>query len=131
MSYGGLSSRGYVLFQPDKRVFPFRENRDHNGRDADRANKNNPYSRFIWEIEYDNKDPVQIRERGRAYLTPKYVRLFLAMKSYPPSNAGTYEAAVVLWGKADEDSDTITVMKAVSFGTQDLSHDHKQDFFQR
>ena len=131
LSYGGLSSGGYGCFQPDKRVFPFKENRDHNGRDADRANKNNPYSRFIWEIEYDNRDPVQIRERGRAYMTPKYVRLFLAMKLYPPSRGTTYEAAAVLWAKADEESDTITVMKAVSFGTQDLSDDHKQDFFQR
>lgn len=64
-------------------------------------------------------------------MKPKYVRLFLAMKLYVPSSDGRYETAAVLWGKEDERSDMITVMKAVSFGTMDLSKDHKQEFFQR
>lgn len=130
LSRGGQSSGGYGFFQPDKRIFPFWRNRDHAGRDTDRGNKNNPYSRFIWEIEYENRDAVQIRERGRAYMIPHYTRLFLAMKIYAPSD-GRFEAAVVLWGKEDEGSNAITVMKAVSFGSIDLSDDHKQEFFQR
>ncbi|KAL3911310.1 MAG: hypothetical protein SGILL_007330 [Bacillariaceae sp.] len=128
---GGLSSGGYGQFQPDARVFPFKKNRDHNGRDSDRANEQNPYSRFIWEVEYGNRDPVEIRERGRMYLTPNYTRLFLAVKLYELSTDGRYEAAAVLWGKADGQSDTITVIRAISFGTKDLSDDHKHEFFQR
>lgn len=131
LSSGGLSSGGYGHFQPDKRIFPFKDNRDHGGRDIDRANENNPYSRFIWEVEYDNRDPTQIRERGKAYLTPHYTRLFFAVKLYVPVN-GTYKAAAVLWGKGDGDNDeTVTVKKAVSFGTADLSDEDKNEFFQR
>lgn len=130
LSAGGLSSGGYGHVQPDKRLFPLKNNRDHAGQDRDRGNKNNPYSRFIWEVEYDNRNPVEIRERGKAYLTPHYTRLFLAVKLYIPSD-GTYEAAAVLWGKSDENSETVTVMRAVSFGTEDLSDDHKEEFRQR
>jgi hypothetical protein len=128
---GGLSSGGYGQFQPDARVFPYKKNRDHAGRDSDRGNKQNPYSRFIWEVEYGNRDPVEIRERGRMYLTPHYTRLFLAVKLYEPSTNGAYQAAAVLWGKAEGQNDTVTIMRAVSFGTEDLSDDHKHEFFQR
>lgn len=114
-----------------KRIFPFKDNRDHCGRDIDRANKGNPYSRFIWEFESDNRDPIQIREHGKAYLTPHYTRLFLAVKLYVPVN-GTYKAAAVLWGKGfGSNNETVTVKKAVSFGTADLSDDDRNEFFSR
>ena len=59
----------------------------------------------------------------------EYTRLFLAAKFYAPLADGTYEAAIVLWGKPDGSNET-TVMEAVSFGTRDLSDDQKEEFSQ-
>jgi hypothetical protein len=62
-------------------------------------------------------------------MEPEYTRLFLAAKFYAPLDDGTYEAATILWEKSDGGNET-TVMDAVSFGTRDLSVDHKKEFLQ-
>lgn len=126
----GQSSGGYGHYQPDKRLFPKKKFRDRQGRDVDRGNKNLPYSRFNWEVEYDNRDPVELRQRGKVYMNCKYTRLFLAAKFYAPDgNGGNFEASMVLWRKTNPANDVIAVVEAVSFGTKDLSDDHKREFF--
>ena len=51
---GGRSDRRFRGFQPDHRLFPRRKLGDPEGRDRGGSNSGNPYSRFIWEIEYRN-----------------------------------------------------------------------------
>ena len=125
----GQSSGGYGYHQPDKRLFPRKQFRDRQGRDVDKGNKGLPYSRFYWEVEYDNRDPVELRQRGMVYMKCKYTRLFLGAKFYAPEESGEFESAIVLWGKITQGSDKVTVVEAVSFGTKDLSDDHKNEFF--
>jgi hypothetical protein len=125
----GQSSGGYGCWQPDKRVFPKKNFRDRQGRDADKSNQNHPHSRLIWEIEYDNRDPVELRQRGKKYMVNSYTRLFLAAKFYKPEG-GAFEAAIVLWGKTQVANNVVSVMEAVEFGTKVLSDDHKQEFFE-
>lgn len=120
---------GYRLHQPDKRLFSKKKFRGRNGRDVDKGNKNLPYSRFHWEVEYDNRDPVELHQRGKVYMKCKYTRLFLGAKFYAPDGNGEFEASIVLWRKITPNSDVITVVEAVSFGTKDLSDDHKSEFF--
>lgn len=125
----GQSSGGYGHHQPDKRLFPKKKFRDRQGRDIDRGNKDQPYSRFHWEVEYENRDPVELRQRGKVYMRCKYTRLFLAAKFYAPDGNGEFEASIVLWGKTTPASDETTVVEAVSFGAKDLSDEHKKEFF--
>ena len=132
---GGLSSGGrldnrFNGFEPDHRLFPRTKYRDFNGNDSDGSNKGNPYSRFVWAIEAGNRDPIEIRQREKLYTKNDYTRLFLAAKFYAPLD-GTYEAAIVLWGKPDGSNNNTTVMDAVCFGTSDLSDEHKNDFLQQ
>ena len=128
----GQSSGGYGHFQPDRSIYPRKKFRDRQGRDIDKAKKNLAYSRFVWEVEYKNRDPVEIRQRGRRYLSNTYTRLFLAAKFYEPdrNNDHKYEAAIVLWGRVTSSSNRISVVDAISFGSIDLSNDHKNDFFE-
>jgi hypothetical protein len=123
----GQSSGGYGHYQPDKRLFPFKKYRDRRGRDTDRANKDNPYSRFIWEVEYDNRDPVEIRKRGKKYMQSEYTRLFVAAKFYAHDENGKFEAAILLWEKIAPNNNVV-VREAVSFGTKDLSDENRQLF---
>lgn len=125
----GQSSGGYGHFQPDRSIYPTKKFRDRQGRDMDRAKKGLPYSRLVCEVEYMNRDPVGIRQRGKRYMGNQYTRMFLATKFYEPDENDGYEAAIVLWGKANE-SNEISVFDAVSFGTIDLSDNHKNDFFE-
>ena len=125
----GQSCGGCGHYQPNKCLFPKRNFRDRQGRDVDRSNENLPYSRFHWEVEYDNRDPVELRQRGKIYMGCKYTRLFLGAKFYAPDgNDGKFEASIVLWGKMTPASDQVTVVEAVSFGTKDLLANHKRKF---
>mmetsp|Transcript_19558 Transcript_19558/g.53854 ORF Transcript_19558/g.53854 Transcript_19558/m.53854 type:complete len:391 (-) Transcript_19558:203-1375(-) len=128
----GQSSGGYGHFQPNRSIYPRKKFRDRAGRDIDKRKKGLAYSRLVWEVEYKNRDPVEIRQRGKRYLSNNYTRLFLAAKFYEPdeNNDYKYEAAIVLWGKVTPSSNDISVVDAVSFGTIDLSDDHKNDFFE-
>ena len=110
-------------------MFPRVKYRDPEGPDRDVSNGGYPHSRFIWEMEYDHRGPVGIRERGLLYMQHEYTRLFLAGKFYAPADDGTYKAALVLWGR-QEGSDVTCVMDAVSFGTADLSQEDKDEFSQ-
>ncbi len=122
-------NRRYRGFEPDFRIYPKYGYEDPLGADLDGDLMGHPYSRFIWEMEYENRDPVKIRDRGQLYMRPEYTRLFLAGKFYAPSADDKYKAAMVLWGKLNDSNDTI-VMDAVSFGTEDLSEDNKNEFFE-
>ena len=122
------NSGGYGRCQPDYCLFPKIEFRDRQGRDADERNEGFPYSRLIWEVEYKNRDPVKLRQRGMVYMESKYTRLFLGVQLYAPDESGEFESAIVLWGKVTQGSDEVTVVEAVSFGTKDLSDDHKNEF---
>ena len=88
LSSGGAVNRRYRGFEPDRRIFPTSKYRDPVGADSDGSNKGCPYSRFILEIEYENREPIQVRERGELYMRPEYTRLFLAGKFYAPSDDG-------------------------------------------
>jgi len=39
-----------------------------------------------------------------------------------------YEAALVLWKRDKEENDEIKVHKAISFGTEELTNDHKKQY---
>jgi hypothetical protein len=124
---GGLSSGSYGTFQPDKRILPNKRNKDNKGRDIDSQNGGLPYTRLHWEVEHGNRDPVEIRQRGKRYMNCRYTRLFLACKIFEASET-MLRAAIVLWGKPDPESQVISVLAAVSFGTEDLSDEEKQLF---
>lgn len=135
MNYGA-SSGSNSYYQPDIRVFPSRKYRDldRQGRDTDKdkANENNPFSRFIWEIEYKNRDPVKLRQRGKKYAATPYTRAFLGAKIFGVTAKGQLEAAVVLWGKTGEARNAaVTVLDAVDFGTVELTEEHKEEFSER
>mgnify|MGYP005865617837 CR=1 FL=1 len=56
-----------------------------------------------------------------------YNRLYLAAKIYgPDSKDGGTEAAIVLWRRGNDGD--IRVMEVASFGTKDLSEEHKSEF---
>ena len=92
---GGLGSGSCRLHQPDSRLFPPKRFRDRQRRDADKHNKGLPYSRLICEVEYKNRDPVKLRQRGMVYyMKRKYTRLFLGAKLYAPDESGEFELMV-------------------------------------
>jgi len=122
---GGLSSGSYGTFQPDKRIFPNRRNRDKQGRDRDMQNNNMPHTCLYWEVEHGNRDPVAIRQRGERYMRGSHTRLFLACKIFEASDT-MLRAGMVLWGKTDSETQMISVLAAVSFGTEDLTDDEKE-----
>lgn len=125
---GGLSSGDYAKPQPDRRVFPKPPFGDGD-RDIDRANGDEACSRLVWEVEYKNRNPIDMRKNGKRLMKSPYNRLYLAAKIYEPSDDGTTEAAIVLWGRTvGNDNDDIHVLEAVSFGTKDLSEEHKNEF---
>jgi hypothetical protein len=121
---GGLSSGNYGTFQPDIRIYPNARHKDKKGPDKDKKNGCLPYSRLIWEIEHGNRDPVALRQRGKLYMNCKYTRLFLACKIFEASRT-MLRAGIVLWGKADPETQVISVLAAVSFGTEDLTDEEK------
>jgi hypothetical protein len=112
----GQSSGGYGHHQPDKRLFPKKKFRDRQGRDIDRGNKDQPYSRFLWEVEYENKDPAELRQRGKVYMRCKYTRLFLAAKFYAPDGNGEFEASIVLWGKTTPPATKLRLSRLLVLG---------------
>lgn len=125
----GCSSGAHNAVQPDHRFFPYKKYRDKNGNDKDRAQHNLPHTRMYWEIEYNHRKFGELRQHGATLMrrTP-YTRLFLgATISKPDTGDDKYEAAIVLWGKADG-ADTISVLDAVSFGTRDLSDATKAEY---
>lgn len=123
---GGLSSGDHNKPQPDCRFFPFDELRDGD-QDNDPDNGDEAYSRLLWEVEYKNRNPIHMLRNGKRLMKSEYNRLYLAAKFYEPdSKDGKIEAAIVLWGRNNDDS--IEVMEAVSFGTKDLSEKHKEQF---
>jgi hypothetical protein len=124
---GGLSSGSCGTFQPDMRIFPNKRHKDRNGPDRDNANNGAPYTRLYWEVEHGNRDPVAIRQRGKLYMKSAYTRLFLACKIFEVSET-RLRAGIVLWGKPDPTSQEISVLAAVSFGTEDLTDDEKELF---
>ena len=130
VSSGGAVNKRYRGFEPDLRKFPKVPYRDPKGNDSDPSNKGLPYSRFIWEIEYKNRDPVEIRQRGFIYMRSEYTRYFLAGKFYPREGDGTFQAAVVLWGKPDESSNDVQLIVAVSIGSAGLDQEHEMEFSQ-
>jgi hypothetical protein len=85
----------------------------------------------IWEVEYSNgEEPVELRhDRGKKYMQecPNTI-LFIRASIYSRVTGEGFEAAIVLWGKGTED-DTVSVLLALSFGTQDLSEAHKAGFW--
>jgi hypothetical protein len=121
---GGLSSGNYGTFQPDIRIYPNARHKDKKGPDKDRKNGCMPCSRLIWEIEHGNKDPAALRQRGKRYMNCKYTRLFLACKIFEASRT-MLRAEIVLWGKVDPETQVVSVLAAVSFGTVDLTDDEK------
>jgi hypothetical protein len=127
---GGLSSGSYRNPQPDSRIFPGKKYKNHIGNDdVDKRNGNVPYSRLIWEVEWKNRSPLDIRRNGKVLMKSPYNRLYLAAKIYGvDDNDGKMEAAIVLWGREEGNGDGIKVMQAVSFGTKDLSQENKDDF---
>jgi hypothetical protein len=127
---GGLSSGSYRNPQPDSRIFPRKKYKNHIGNDdVDKRNGNVPYSRLIWEVEWKNRSPLDIRRNGKVLMKSPYNRLYLAAKIYGvDDNDGKMEAAIVLWGREEGNGDGIKVMQAVSFGTKDLSEENKEDF---
>lgn len=126
----GVSSGGKTHSQPDRRIFPRKSRRDIHGNDVDRSNKHLPYTRLIWEIEYGDRDPIELRQHGKKMMGSVYNRLFLGAKFSAFDADGRFEAAIVLWGKPDghDNGDTISVIDAVSFGTKNLSDDTKTEF---
>jgi hypothetical protein len=126
---GGLSSGGYGN-PPDSRIFPKTKYKNHiENDDVDKRNGNAPYSRFIWEVEWKNRSPLDIRRNGKVHMKSLYNRLYLAAKIYGvDDDDGKMEAAIVLWGREEGNGDDIKVMQAVSFGTKDLSQENKEDF---
>ena len=129
----GVSSGSEDSSQPDRRVFPIGAYRDFGNPDRDRSNKNNAYSRLIWEVEFSNRDPVKLRVHGRKLMRPRNVRLFLGAKFSEFDENGHFEAAIVLWGKPDGHNagGDIAVVTAVSFGTKCLSDETKTEFSRR
>lgn len=125
----GCSSGASNAVQPDHRIFPFKKYRDRNGNDIDRAHRDLPHTRMYWEVEYDRRDVVGLRQRGANLMKRSpYTRLFLgATVSQSDEVDSSYEAAIALWGK-DSANDTISVLDAVSFGTKDLFEETKQDW---
>ena len=125
----GFSSGASNAVQPDHRIFPFKKYRDRNGNDTDRAHKDLPNTRMYWEVEYDHRDVVGLRQHGAKLMNRSpYTRLFLgATISKADEVDSSYEAAIVLWGKDNAD-DTISVLDAVSFGTRDISEETKQEW---
>jgi hypothetical protein len=128
----GCSSGAHNAVQPDHRFFPYRKYRDKNGNDKDKAHHGLPHTRMYWEIEYDHRKIGELRQHGANLMrrTP-YTRLFLgATISKPdPGDDDKYEAAIVLWGKADDGAAaTISVLDAVSFGTRGLSDATKAEY---
>ena len=123
---GGLSSGNYGTFQPDIRIYPNKRSKDNKGRDMDKKNNNAAHTRLYWEVEHENRDPVAIRQRGKRYMSCLYTRLFLACKIFDVSD-GALRAGIVLWGKSDSGED-ISVLAAVSFGTEDLTEKEKGEF---
>jgi hypothetical protein len=121
---------------PDFRIFPKSLFGDGD-KDFDRDNCNQAYSRLIWEVEYKNRNPMDMRKNGHRLMKSPYNRLYLAAKIYGPDPGdGETEAAMVLWGRTgtgggNNDDDDIKVIEAVSFGTKDLSEEHKNDFAAR
>ena len=124
---GGLSSGNYGTFQPDIRIFPLKRYKDNKGPDKDTKNGDVPNTRLYWEVEHGNRDPVAIRQRGKRYMNCSYTRLFLACKIFEVSET-MLRAGIVLWGKPDSASQDISVLAAVSFGTEDLRDDEKDIF---
>lgn len=126
----GCSSGAHNAVQPDHRIFPFKKYRDRNGNDVDKAHKTLPHTRMYWEVEYDHRNIVELRQHGAKLMrrTP-YTRLFLGVTISKPDDAdlSLYEAAIILWGKDNAD-DTISVLEAVSFGTRDLCEETKYSF---
>ena len=126
----GVSSGGKYFSQPDRRVYPVQSRKDPNGNDADCGNANKTFSRFIWEVEYGNRDPVGLRQHGHKMMRSIYTRLFLGAKFSDFDDDGRFEAAMVLWGRPDghTNGDNISVVDAVSFGTKDLTEKTKTEF---
>ena len=141
--------------QPDIRVYP-EKRYTKRPPDDDPDNSSRPFSRLIVEIEWMNRDPVELRQKGYSYFYPKsprdpdyepnndannfcggfrHVRMFLGCSLFGNStdlgkmdeNDLEYEAALVLW-KRNEDNDEIRVNNAIDFGTKQLSAAHKQQY---
>lgn len=124
----GLSSGDYARPQPDRRIFPKSQFRDGHG-DTDQDNGGTPLSRFIWEVEYKNRNPIDMRKNGKRLMRSPYNRLYLAAKIYETDPVdGHTEAVIVLWGRTPGNDDKVEVIEAVSFGTKDLSDEHKDEF---
>jgi len=122
----GCSSGAHNAVQPDFRVMPNPNNKDRNGNDVDRAHKDVPHTRLYWEIECDHRKIVDLRRHG-AFLMGRteHARFFVgATISKPDPNDRSFEAAMVLWGK--NESNEVSVLQAVSFGTKDLSDETKK-----
>ena len=129
----GVSSGGKKFSQPDRRVYPAPKRREPY--DVDPSNGNEGFSRLIWEVEYGNRDPVELRQHGhKMMMQSNYTRLFLGAKfSYFDPGTDLFEAAIVLWGRPEDIThngldNTITVIAAVSFGTKDLTDETKEVF---
>jgi len=137
-------------------MVPFNEYTDWpEGNDAD---ENSPFARFIIEVEFLNRGPVKLRQRGHVYFNKipdskpgsndddandddsgnKYVRMFLGCHLFGHSvgvkkgefdpNNLEYEAALVLWKRDEGNNDEIKVYKAISFGTKELTDKHKEQY---
>jgi hypothetical protein len=115
--------RGY---EPDKAYAPETPDRLARDLDADARLKGGPFARLIVEVEYTHRTVRALRMTGFHALNNNYTRLFLCLKIWQKNANGDFGAAAVLWTKNDEG--TISAVKAVDFGTRELSTNAKKGF---
>jgi hypothetical protein len=85
-----------------------------------------PFARLAIEVEWAHRGVMIVRQLGSLAMNSPYNRLFLAVRIWRKNDNGCFGGAAVLWGK-DEDS-IISVLKAVDFGTRELTASAKSSF---
>lgn len=120
-----LDGVGYV---PSKVFGPYFPNRENLDTDVDISRGGKPYARLVMEMEYAHRNGFSLRKLGFVAMNKPYTRLFVAVKVWKKNEVGNFGAAAILWGK--DDHGTISVRRAIDFGTEELGPASKLSFEQ-
>ncbi len=117
---------GGKSYIPDKAYKPYTPDRLAPRLDSDKRLNGAPYARLIVEVEYAHRTGRALRMTGFQALNNNYTRLFLCVRLWKKNGNSHFSAAAVLWAK--NDAGTLSVVKAVDFGTRGLNASAKRGF---
>ncbi len=112
---GGEYDKAYTPYVPDRLAPQL---------DADERLDGAPYARLVVEVEYAHRTVRALRTTGLNAMNYDYTRLFLCARIWVKNADADFGAAAVLWAKSD--AGTISVVKAVDFGTRELNESAKK-----